>query len=255
MKVLTEAELRAKQIDGKTSKEFVVADDVFVTELAKEYLRDRGIRIVTPAQAAASSSKGDTVEYARMTRTPIRKNGGSTYISLKTGEGFSEKPEDMTHLRGNLLVPKTHPRIEFRGKLDSLQAEILLIAAECGEEKLCEDLDSVLNTVQQVLGAEVRDEKLPEQKLLGLTHKELREISHNVKKHFGIDHPIPNRKMGTTALKLNRLRTQVREAELAAARAFEGEGDPLGIIEEMNRLSSGIYILFCRVITGHYRKN
>lgn len=31
----------------------------------------------------------------------------------------------MTHLRGNLLVLKTHSQIEFREKLDSLMAEIM----------------------------------------------------------------------------------------------------------------------------------
>ena len=31
----------------------------------------------------------------------------------------------MTHLRGNVLVFKDHPRIAFRGYIDLLEAEIL----------------------------------------------------------------------------------------------------------------------------------
>ena len=42
----------------------------------------------------------------------------------------------------------------------------------------------------------------------------------------------------------NLLRTQAREVELAAARAFP-QGERMDIIEHLNRLSSGIYILFC----------
>lgn len=62
---------------------------------------------------------------AVMTRTPLPGHGQRTYIDAQTGAGYGEKPEHMTHLRGNLLVPKTHPRIAFRGQLVSLQAEII----------------------------------------------------------------------------------------------------------------------------------
>ena len=54
--------------------------------------------------------------------------------------------------------------------------------------------------------------------------------------------------MGETALELNCLRTQVREAELAAAAAFgEGRED---ILRCLNRLSSAVYILFCRLVAA-----
>lgn len=41
----------------------------------------------------------------------------------------------MTHLHGNVLVPKTHPQIAFRGMLDSLEAKIMslqVVASENG---------------------------------------------------------------------------------------------------------------------------
>ena len=47
------------------------------------------------------------------------------YIDAVTGEALAEKPEHMTQLCGNRLVSKTHPRIVFRGKLDSLIAKAL----------------------------------------------------------------------------------------------------------------------------------
>ena len=152
----------------------------------------------------------------------------------------------MTHLRGNLLVPKTHPRIALRGHLDGLQARVLLMQAKYKEdEALRAALDSVLCYLRAILGAEVKEERLGEILLFGLGHEELRRMSHNVKEYFGIEHPVPDPTMGEQALELNLLRTQVREAELSAANAFH-EGDTLGIIRHLNRLSSGIYILFCK---------
>ena len=48
------------------------------------------------------------------------------YVDYETGAYYMEKPEHMTQLFGNVLVAKDHPRIHFRGKLDSLQALVVL---------------------------------------------------------------------------------------------------------------------------------
>lgn len=66
--------------------------------MAKDFLREKGVSMVI-----------DPEEKKSMTRTPVKKQGDHTYIDAKTGEGYREKPENMTHLRGNLLVMKTHP--------------------------------------------------------------------------------------------------------------------------------------------------
>lgn len=62
--------------------------------------------------------------------------------------------------------------------------------------------------------------------------------------------------MGEPAISLNRLRTRVREAELSAAEAFSAPGGTSreDIIRQLNRLSSGVYILFCRVVSGWYQR-
>jgi ethanolamine utilization cobalamin adenosyltransferase len=72
---------------------------------------------------------------------------------------------------------------------------------------------------------------------------------------LGIDHPIPHYRMGRLCVALNRLRTQVREAELYAAAAFtepDGACAREDIVEALNRLSSCVYILFCRKLAGFY---
>jgi len=58
----------------------------------------------------------------------------------------------MTHLSGNLLVQKSHPRILFRGRLDALQASVVLAQTEIsgrgGSEKLLEDLNDLLHALR-----------------------------------------------------------------------------------------------------------
>ena len=50
------------------------------------------------------------------------------------GVKLAQKPEYMTHLRGNLLVFKDHPRIALRGKIDSLEAAIILLQLKAQEK-------------------------------------------------------------------------------------------------------------------------
>lgn len=248
MNVLTEADLRTAGI-SRADREYRVPEGTFVTPSAKEYLRDRGVCLVMIPSSDKSSRP-----HASMTRTPIRKDGIHTFKDAESGKGYEVKPEEMTHLRGNLLVSKTHPRIALRGKIDSLMARVLLMQVGCSSNQvLSRDLDSVLAYLQALLGAEVKEETLKETRLFGLDHSQIRTMSHNVKEHFGMDHPIPDCTMGETVLELNLLRTQVREAELAAANAFS-EQDTLGLVEHLNRLSSGIYILFCRMVSGYYER-
>ena len=46
------------------------------------------------------------------------------YRDYETGALYLEKPEYMTQIEGDMLVVKNHPRIAFRGKLDSLNASV-----------------------------------------------------------------------------------------------------------------------------------
>lgn len=253
MKVLTEADLRTLKI-SEGHGEFHVEEETFVTPLAKEFLRDRKVKLVVDRFTATTEGSQNKRTHQAMTYTPIRKLGKYTYIDAITGEGYEEKPEDMTHLYGNRLIAKTHPRIALRGKLDSLEAQVLLLQVRYQDKKgLCQDLDSILIYLQTLLGAEVKNEVLEEVLLFGLNHEELRNMSHNVREAFGMNHPVPDASMGAVAIELNFLRTQVREAELCAAHAFTN-GDELNIIQHLNRLSSGVYILFCRILSGYYKR-
>ncbi|MDO4573089.1 MAG: hypothetical protein Q4C13_06945, partial [Clostridia bacterium] len=172
----------------------------------------------------------------------------------ETGEQCGEKPEHMTHLRGNLLVPKTHPRIAFRGKLDVLEGQIICLqqlAHEEGRDPLVELLEQLLSLVRRILGAEVRDAALPPFSLWGMDADAVRRASHRVKDSVGIDHPVPDWRMGKLCAGLNLLRAQVREAELSAYAAFANAGGHEDLLLAMNRLSSAVYLLFCKEVKRH----
>lgn len=170
-----------------------------------------------------------------------------------------EKPEHMTHLWGNVLVPKNHLRIVLRGKLDTLQANIIegqILAEKLEEYQVMEDLESALSYTRKILAAEVRNEPLPEIQLFSKTQDQLREESHHPKKYFQVDHLLPSYEMGELLAKLNLLRAMARETEIAAVSAFlQGETlERTDLIHALNRLSSGFYVLMLKLVSegAHY---
>lgn len=247
--ILTDIELRAHWYRTRQTT-YTVAPDTRITPAAQDFIREHQIQLHFAAPASSQT----------MSVTPIPvQNGKARFVDYSTGAALDGKPEHMTHLRGNLLVNKKHPRIAFRGKLDSLMARIIsiqVLAAEGGKEKLAEELEELLGYLRFILAAEVKDEPLAPMNLLGMDSAQIRRVSHNVKEHIGINHPIPTYKMGKLCAGLNELRTQVRETELYAVNAFESESPDArnDIIEGLNRLSSCVYILFCRLAAGYYKE-
>ncbi len=168
------------------------------------------------------------------------------------GGGFvKEKLEHMTHLTGDLLVRKDHPRIVFRGAIDRLEAELLLCQLK-QREPVRKALGEILALTRRILRAEVLDEPVPEEKLCGMTQQQLREHSHRPQEFYGQPHFMPGLDDGEQILSLNRVRCAVREAEIAAVRAFSTETGPVreDILRAMNRLSSMVYILMIREKAG-----
>jgi ethanolamine utilization cobalamin adenosyltransferase len=157
------------------------------------------------------------------------------------GGGFCrEKPEHMTHLDAQVLVPKNHPRIRFRGAMDTLEAELLLCGPETGE---------ILALARRLIRCDVLGEPVGEFTLGGLTQQEQRSHSHFPQKHYGVAHFMPDYADGPEILGLNRCRCAARSAELAAVDAFtDRDGVPTrpDILQALNRMSSMLYILMIR---------
>ena len=157
---------------------------------------------------------------------------------LLSGGYLEEKPEHMTHLHGDVLVEKTHPRIAFRGAMDTLEAEILLCQAELPH--LQAPLGELLQLARNLLRWEVMDEPAQETKLGGLDAAALRAHSHRPQEFYGQPHFMPAASDGRTVLLLNRLRTLVRHTELKGAAALSHRPD---LLQMLNRMSSFVYIL------------
>lgn len=155
------------------------------------------------------------------------------------GGGYMDhKPEDMTHLHGDVLVSKTHPRIAFRGAMDSLEAEIILCQLKIPH--LQDKLGEILTLARNLLRCEVLGEKVADTKLCGLTHEQLRAHSHRPQDHYGQPHFMPEVADGEEILRLNKLRCTARNAELRAVAAVPERED---ILRALNRMSSMIYLL------------
>lgn len=165
--------------------------------------------------------------------------------TIAGGGVTNEKPEHMTHLRGNILVPKSHPIIAFRGAMDSLEAEILL-AQLVVAPKIRQSLEEILTLARNILRWEVMEEPARVDMLCGLSPQLLRSHSHFPQNYYGQPHFMPSRTDGACILHLNKLRCAVRNAELAAVRAFYDEKDQCArpdILTALNRMSSMVYIL------------
>ena len=164
---------------------------------------------------------------------------------LLSGAVFEEKPEHMTHLNAEYLVEKSHPRIAFRGGMDSLEAALLL-AAEAAEGMIRAQLEEALAYARYLLGQEVLEEPIVCRALGGMDEKQLRERSHRPQDFYGKPHFMPSPEDSKALLLVNAARCKAREAELLAVKAFENkEGLPErpDLLKALNRLSSFLYLI------------
>ena len=163
---------------------------------------------------------------------------------LLSGGYAEEKPEHMTHLNGEVLVPKTHPRIRFRGKMDTLEAELILCQRIPGAPEGA--LGEILDLSRKILRCDVLEEPLRQDTLCGLTQAEQRERSHMPQDYYGQPHFMPQASDGSVIAGLNRARCFAREAELTAVEAFSDRDGNLireDIPKALNRMSSMLYLL------------
>lgn len=190
-----------------------------------------------------TSAARDFLSRERIEILPAEQAKPERY-RLLTGGFSQEKPEHMTHLNGDVLVRKDHPRIAFRGKLDSLEAELIL--CQLADPALVTPVGEVLALARRIVRCDVLEEPLVWDKLCGLTEAEQRKRSHFPQEYYGQPHFMPAASDGMAIARLNRARCAAREAELAAVMAFQDrDGNPTrpDILKSLNRMSSMLYIL------------
>lgn len=265
MSVLTENDIR-KLFNEKVlmeKGEFYLEKDMKLTPSARTYLADKNIIIRTNHLEEKTRYQSESL------RTRIDKNNienkekemGKSEEIYETLFGITlhEKPEHMTHLRGNLLVFKDNGRIALRGAIDSLESQIIItqiVAQKEGSMKLVNDLEEIIQFIRRLLRSEITGEPVDDFSLQGLNAKDMREQSYHPSKYFGIKHFLPTYKHGEMIANLNKLRTMTRRTELIAFKAFkndENKVERVDIIRAFNRLSSLFWIMMFKYMTDRYK--
>lgn len=249
MGLITETQLRKEFIKNGIPTSYVISECQKLTPAARDFLKDRNVSVVYNL----SASKED-LEFAK----PVNKDEWETskiYTNYYTSEVMDSKPESMTHLFENYLVYKDDSRIILRGRLDTLQSliiDIQIYFQSLNRNDLLLILDELLEYSRKILGHEVFNTAISEQKLMGLTSDEIRDRSHNPEKHFGLKQMVlVNYRQGPIVAKLNYLRAYARECELVAVQAFR-KGDIISqnsLIQALNRLSSCFHILMYKELS------
>ena len=273
MKQNTNAILR-DELRASVPETYTVPEGKILSPAAREFLQQNKVKILDGKKVSYQKEKKQDKEEKEDKRPDVKatevppmptvsaeEDKKPRFVDYETGAFYFEKPEHMTHLYGNVLVPKDHKRIYFRGKLDSLETIFVLnqtLLLEMGEDQtLIDDLQDILESLREMMRCDVMDEPFRRDYIIGLNHKELREHSHNPMKFYQIKQMVlPDYTLGKAYALLNQLRAAVRETEVAAASAFHVGKEYLrqDIIEELNRMSSAMHIIMCKYLAGEYSK-
>lgn len=218
---------------------------LYTRQSAQENIRNRdGKRVFYLGKGdQLTSDAKDFLNRERVAILPAEQAKRESYRLLGGGI-LTQKPEHMTHLNAQVLVPKTHPRILFRGAIDTLEAQLLLCQSGGGD--VADKLQDALDLARELIRCDVLEETVPERLLGGMDQKALRERSHRPQDFYGQPHFMPSGKDSALLLQVNLARTMARSAELAAVRAFsDREGVPTrpDILQALNRLSSYLYLI------------
>lgn len=218
---------------------------LYTKEQARDNIRNReGKRVFYLGKGdQLTSDARDFLTRERIEILPASEARPDRYKLLNGG--FMEgKPEYMTHLNGDTLVEKTHPRIAFRGAVDTLEGELLLCAASATGE-IRKQLEDALSYTRTLLRNEVLDEPVKVESLGGMDEKALRERSHRPQEFYGQPHFMPAPTDSMLLLQVNKARCAARAAELKAVAAFPTGREDL--LRAFNRLSSFLYLIMIQL--------
>lgn len=223
---------------------------LYTKEAARANIRNRdGKRVFYLGKTdQLTSDARDYLNRERIEILPAQQAKVERY-RLLSGGYTEEKPEHMTHLNAQVLVPKTHPRIRFRGAMDTLEAELLLCQVDAADA-VRQQLDEALNLARKLVRWDVLEEPVKEETLGGMTAQQLRQRSHRPQDFYAQPHFMPSAADGRQLLQVNRARCAARAAELAAVQAFsDRDGVPTrpDLIQALNRLSSFLYLIMIQL--------
>lgn len=235
MRYITEDEARQRFVDGS---ETLGADERF-TPAAAELLRGHNRKV--------SVSEPHPISFQPASSIPVP--GPEAKTEPKPAAPVQDacvcKPcIGRTHLDMDTQVHKSHPRIELRGRIDTLIAAAVVVQTQFDPKNrlpvlLKNGVCELKNWMWHMLCAEVSGHPLPTVSMCGMTPDMLHTVSLDPAKFLGQEHIVPDACFGPNVALINWLRAQVRELEVLLAKC--GERDDL--LETANRLSTAAYVL------------
>ncbi len=221
MNFLTEEDIRARNVgNGGT---LVLAKGERLTPSATEYANE--LRI-TVQDSNVSGGACDVSEGAACSATGCNP------------------AQELTYLEQGVQVPKNHPAVTMRGKLDTMLSQIVLVQTQFDPKDrrpafLKQCLQDLHAWVMLTLQGEVTGQSVCPAGMGGMDVPTLYTISREPKKYLGIDHLVAQGDMGGNVALLNWLRASVREVEVVAVSCSRN----MDVLCSLNRLSSAIYVL------------
>jgi ethanolamine utilization cobalamin adenosyltransferase len=253
--------------------EITLPENSRLTPSARSLIGERKITVnhindagEVPAAACPAGDKSGQSFRRTPKQTPdktILKDRENKRVNPLTGAGkwskpsclmcrqvVSEKPDTLTHLNMDTLVPKNDPRLKLRGRLDALIAQTVLIQEEYDPQSRYPELACWLKDIRAALGnvlkAEAKGGAVEPMAMGAMDEKTIHAVSHNPLRYIGMDHLLPEVGHGLQTARLNLLRARIREAELLAADIYIARDFTVtrpDIMEGLNRLSSAVYVL------------
>ncbi len=262
MKVITEAKVRAEVPRNEQPEVYYIEPGYILSPAAREYLMGRQIKIANgPKPGEVTETASVSSEIPPISSVALQsKAGNAKYVDYNTGACYFEKPVHMTVLYGDVLAAKDDPQIIFRGKAESLQAQIILqqmvIAEREGSQKLLDDLNNLLIILRNILRSHVLNQPLVVESVIGFTPVQLLDHLHDPMKYYPeVEATVPDYSRGIVYAQLNQLYTQARELEVAAITALR-EGNRYtrtDILEVLNLLSGALRVMMFMYLAGEYK--
>ena len=256
---ITEDWLRERHSLARHTEIHLPADSR-LTPAAQELVKARALRIkfldaAGSLFAASADATGSDIEARQAVHALTGTATRMTPHCALCQQPVTQKPEALTHLDADSLVPKSDPRIALRAALDSTMAVAVwaqtVFDPDNRRSTLAHYLADIRSCLGNVLRATVTGEPVPAIAMGEIDEERLHELSHHPLAVLGHDHIVPALEHGATVAQLNLLRTRVRECELQAAQCYadvDRHTTRPDVLQALNRLSSAVYVLMILVV-------
>ncbi|PKL87001.1 MAG: ethanolamine utilization cob(I)yrinic acid a,c-diamide adenosyltransferase EutT [Ignavibacteriae bacterium HGW-Ignavibacteriae-2] len=230
-----------------------------LTPSASQLINERKIKVKfmdADGRVYVPKDKSNTIENVKRVH-PLTDSDQKPEAQIcgLCNQKIDNKSDVLTWLDSDSLVPKNHPRITFRGKLDTMISYAVLVQCEfesfTGAQIIKNFISDLRSFMGNVLRSEVKNEELQSIHMGRLDEKTIHILSHNPLKYLGHDHIVPESTFGRWVALINYLRALVREAEVAASQIYIDPGMKVlrpDILNGLNRLSSALYVIMIMII-------